>query len=105
MKKIICAGLALLMCGGLVFSVTACSGDDDDDNGNSGVVNNDLGLRVIAVGDYKYSYYDDGKLEAIYYNDRSNSLTNLTRSRFQKKRMKTAMVPIRLMSAIPRRDI
>ena len=26
MKKIICAGLALLMCGGLVFSVTACSG-------------------------------------------------------------------------------
>ncbi len=67
MKKIICAGLALLMCGGLVFSVTACSGDDDDDNGNSGVVNNDLGLRVIAVGDYKYSYYDDGKLEAIYF--------------------------------------
>ena len=67
-KKFIYAGLALLMWGGLAFSVTACGDDDDDDeNTESGVINNELGLRLVSVGNFTYTYYDDGRLETLSY--------------------------------------
>lgn len=66
MKRFMYAGLALLVWGGLAFSVTACSDDEDEEN-NSGVIDSEVGLRLVSVGQYKYSYYDDGKLENINY--------------------------------------
>ena len=68
MKRFFYAGLALLMWGGLAFSFTACSDDDDDEN-SSGVINSEVGLRLVSVDRYKYTYYDDGRLETIYYRD------------------------------------
>ena len=56
------------MWGGLAFSFTACSDDDDDEN-SSGVINSEVGLRLVSVDRYNYTYYDDGRLETIYYRD------------------------------------
>ena len=54
--------MAAMLSGGLV----ACSSDDDDDaSDTSGVLDNELGLRVMSVGNYKYTYMDDGRLDYV----------------------------------------
>ncbi|MBR1521120.1 MAG: DUF4595 domain-containing protein [Bacteroidaceae bacterium] len=74
--------LSFLMAGMVVFAVsTSCSSDDDDDNNGGGssskvqagaLAGDDAeanaaveGVRVSAVGDYRYSYDENGKLETI----------------------------------------
>ena len=55
---------AALILGVLSTSVVAC-GDDDDENNESGLVDKELGLRVTAVGNYKYSYDNNGRMKRI----------------------------------------